>query len=437
VFQTTHAELLQHIDKLSFPLLREKPDDLTFFAPPRGENSLFVGLDENSLMAFVGFGDAPIETDALLSVLPHDNGNRLGEVVQGEGRVLGTVATSVLISSFLSPQTPTATAFHQTNNSYTDLAPTDFTKVNAALRSYQPFGPVTTRRAAPEAASKPAAPTAPSMGCMDRAQAEAILRAIDLSTEAFFRLCLELDIPFALAFILFRPLTESRTGSMIMLRSGADTGCTIVKEGSLFFSRTDNTFTARVSGRFARRTIIKVRENIEILPHVRATGFIGGAGVKFWNINDDKEIYRDNPRFKDIFSCAVHLGWAAKSRASLDMTGKIHHRLLNQTQNTEVQYPTAHIYSAMWNWKHEDNIHVFSRDALFVTHEPDLLRAFTHCRAGCYYTWNQAKGTMNEVHMGRTELGLVVGPDLYQKMRGAIDHGNFVSGRPLAQEHTL
>lgn len=431
----------QLINKLVFVFMSEHAKQRNSIGESIFKETAHLGLSKEQLSEWIGNRILNDSLKKLVSARARTDGKARFGIDAGDPNdapVITSVSSVDILGYLITPLSPTGMLFWAERPYESFHTKPCVRLLLNRIASFEPFAE-TRRVSAPAPAPAPVPSPASSFSNGDRADFDAILRNIDLGEDHFFRLCIELDLPFPLSFILFRPLTETRTGSMIMMRSGEETGCVVIKEGSLFFTRIDNTYSARVSGRFARRAIIRKKENIEILVNVRATAFLYGGGVSFWNASEENDIttYRDNPRAKDIFSCAVHIGWTDRSRATIDMTGRIHHALINQTNQTEYQYPTAPIYSAIWGWVHHPLIHILSIEALRVRDDPVGLRAFTHCRAGCYYTWNQAKGDMIKLHRGRSELGLEVRPELYEKLRGSIDHGNFVTGRSLAQEHTL
>lgn len=246
------------------------------------------------------------------------------------------------------------------------------------------------------------------------------LCTLPLASHDFFRLCIELDLPLPLCFLLFRPLIQTQTHSMLMFRSGGHVGTTVVKEHKMLFESTGEPYCKRVSGQFTRRFIIFDNKQIVFVPHVASAKYLGGAGTVFWDPLKDVEAYKDSPRAKDLFSCVVPVGWLPNKDDTIDMKGVHDSRLVAGSRFAPLHYPTSLVYRQWWEWPCVSEMHPFSLFSMQSgSNYVEGLRQVTLCRSGSYFTWDAHKKAFAVHHEGKTDFGPYVTIDTYKELRGS------------------
>jgi hypothetical protein len=145
-------------------------------------------------------------------------------------------------------------------------------------------------------------------------------------------------------------------GSLIMLKSGQQTGLVIIKDARVMFDRDNNSFVIYVHTRFSSSTVIRKHTNLEILPHTFATSYRHGAGTEFFQLcqqdTDTVKQCRPVTGKKCIFSMVVQSDYSCKNIWT-DISGSVQADIAcgNYGTDQEDDIAFANKYNAIWDFK--------------------------------------------------------------------------------------
>jgi hypothetical protein len=224
----------------------------------------------------------------------------------------------------------------------------------------------------------------------------------------FFDTLIQHNIPFPMAFILFRMNIRIQASSMVFMVSGEATGIVVVDEGHMTFTKRDSDFAIDVNVFFKTAVLVTQQRNLHIVPNVMSEKYISGAGTIMWNHSaGDVERYKNDSFVKDIFVMAVPYNWK-QTAVWTDITGKMNPRIYNSQDSAhgdhEHQFRTAHIYKRFWGFKHDPrpSSHIFAIGNN-TFHNPTLsLQSSQRVHNGNYHTTDLSKQIVGHCPMGRS-----------------------------------
>lgn len=235
------------------------------------------------------------------------------------------------------------------------------------------------------------------------------------------------NIPLPVSFNLFRLNVNLDVGSVIFLRDGAPTGCVVVRNPAVTFTRNNATFTLTVGARFEAGTFIVNNQNLEIVPNTFSVKYNGGAGTTFHTLSSNDNEYEQDSN-KSMHACAVPYSHEP-SEFYTDITGNVHHRLLaldsSVTSNSGLQYPTAAFYSQKYNLAEPDH-GVF--DVAMATDRSMEGRTHTLAVQACHRVWNEQTKSCNKMVLGHDAFGSTASP---------MSYGMFQNGELEPNQATL
>lgn len=155
-----------------------------------------------------------------------------------------------------------------------------------------------------------------------------------------------------LGAMLFRPSQTYNMGSAIYMHGGGKAAWTLA--GHNHFRAGRDTARDLIMGSYSLyfKTIITSPKHIIIARDILPKGYRGGNGTQFWDPldTDDVDEYFRGVLAGDIFACAVPLNFKPRGH-TMDITGTPHpSAVANRVVDSDLSYPTAHIYRKWWKW---------------------------------------------------------------------------------------
>jgi hypothetical protein len=190
---------------------------------------------------------------------------------------------------------------------------------------------------------------------MTRLDIEHELRNVRVDKYATWSTMIDHDIPFPMSFLLFRMHIHVKSGCMLFMKSGEETGSLVIKEASISFQRNTSAFSVYVSSRFDAGACIAKPQNIFRQQAMACTGYRGGAGTSLWNPQRDADKFHNGDLTKDVFVMAVPYNYKPKDNWT-DITGQMDAAYYASPgyRLSKPMFPTAEAYRQVWQFEHAD-----------------------------------------------------------------------------------
>ena len=249
-----------------------------------------------------------------------------------------------------------------------------------------------------------------------------ILKNVSVQSGQLAVWCMNNDLLIPFNFLFFRPHCRWRMAQFIMLQTGGKIGAMMYNRPTALQSLDINTQLITVQFYMYTKCVIWNPNMVIRRPNVFCVGYSGGMGSKIWHPFNHQDIsdYNRSRLVKDAFIVAVPCTWQC-TEPIIDITGTLHRNLRSTPDIDEaVNYPSAAIYTAHWNWENVKN--PFNQDV----EQEEAPRFNTLCAKDFYRTYEYAtkqwsKNVVSEGHWG---------PYIYEGRAEVTQYGHPLFDRP-------
>lgn len=200
--------------------------------------------------------------------------------------------------------------------------------------------------------------------------------------KSFFDAMIANDIPFPGSFVNTRTFTFG-TQPILSIVKGEQTGYNIIHHTSFSFNRNTDDDKIATKIELTRVTLIKNKDNLNMVEDAVPTRYISGGGIRLWDYNTQVSEWRKNQADSHL-SGTMHVFFCPykfkPKNFFLSKTGVMPDAIYAPAaQSMERDYPTAHIYNDdMWTFSNYANAenHMFSPTFYHSMNPRDSIIAF-------------------------------------------------------------
>lgn len=172
----------------------------------------------------------------------------------------------------------------------------------------------------------------------------------------FFKETLKKNMPFPGSFLIMRPFQEYQTGLMMAVKSGLETGFTVVSDSDIAEGTNPNSKNSILHFSTSLAAGITELDNVYIIPNTYIKNHIRGGGVGFFK---HKYELQDREKYNKSIICAYLAPGEEPPENYLDLMGYFNpNEVLMDTNGYDIynpQFLLADFYARYWGYEHSSN----------------------------------------------------------------------------------
>ena len=179
------------------------------------------------------------------------------------------------------------------------------------------------------------------------------LMGTPVTKQAFARF-IQGHVVFPFNVIYSRPYMTYDMSTGVCMKAGKETGETLI--GHADFQLGDNVVQKLHYGNFTfySKAVVFKQQNVYLAEDMFSTGYVGGAGSRFFNCKEHMEEYEDGMKGRHCSIFAMLAPYSSQEYNNpIDMTGRYSGDLAPLTDSPDLHYASAAFYKAVWHWNEE------------------------------------------------------------------------------------